>query len=282
VAQSSAERQQYSMEIRDAVVIVTGASSGLGEAAARLFTSQGAKVALAARSQPTLQRIAADLPGSLGVPVDLRDAAAIARMVAAVHKRYGRIDILINNAGQGMHGFMEHVDVAQYRLLMDLNLYAPLLTMQAVIPYMRQQGGGVILNISAPLAQMPVLPGLGAYAASKAALTIMTLTARAELAADHIHVGLLYPGMMATQMNAHLLPASTTQSVPAAWVAGGDLPPGAPQREAPEDVGRSVLEAIKGEDAEYYTEGFRRLAAWVRGVSSADEGEDATSGERRR
>jgi NAD(P)-dependent dehydrogenase (short-subunit alcohol dehydrogenase family) len=251
------------MEIRDAVVIITGASSGLGEATARLFASQGAQVALAARSQETLQRIADGLPRSVAVPVDLRDAQAIARMVAAVHEHYGRINVLINNAGQGMHGFLEQVEVAQYRLLMDLNLYAPLLTMQAVIPHMRQQGGGMILNISAPLGQMPVLPSLGAYGASKAALTIMTLTARAELAAERIRVGLLYPGMMATQMNAHLLPASTTRPVPTAWDAGGALPAGAPQREAPEVVARGVLEAIQREDAEYYTDGFRQLAAWT-------------------
>jgi NAD(P)-dependent dehydrogenase (short-subunit alcohol dehydrogenase family) len=258
------------MEIRDAVVIVTGASSGLGEAIARLFVSHGAKVALVARSHEALQRIAADLPGSLVVPVELRDAQAITGMVAAVHDHYGRIDALINNAGQGMHGFLEYVEVAQYRLLMDLNLYAPLLTMQAVIPHMRQQGGGVILNVSASLAEMPVVPSMGAYAASKAALTIMTLTARAELAAEHIRVGVLYPGMMATEMNAHLLPASTTQPVPVAWNSGGALPPGAPQRESPEVIARSVLEAIRREDAEFYTEGFKRLVAWTQGMSSAD------------
>jgi NAD(P)-dependent dehydrogenase (short-subunit alcohol dehydrogenase family) len=207
---------------------------------------------------------------SLAVPVDLRDAHVISQLVAAVHDHFGHIDVLINNAGQSMHGFLEYVEVAQYRLLMDLNLYAPLLTMQAVIPYMRQQGGGMILNISAPLRQMPVLPSLGAYAASKAALMIMTLTARAELAADHIRVGLLYPGMMATEMNAHLLPASTTQPVPVAWEAGGALPAGAPQREAPEVVARSVLVAIQREEAEYYTEGFRQLVAWMQGMSSAE------------
>jgi NAD(P)-dependent dehydrogenase (short-subunit alcohol dehydrogenase family) len=258
------------MEIRDAIVIVTGASSGLGEATARLLASQGAKVALTARSHATLQHLAADLPGSVAVPVDLRDPAAIVRMVAAVRDHYGHIDVLINNAGQGMHSLLEHIEVGQYRLLMDLNLYAPLLTMQAVIPYMLQQAGGVILNISAPLAQMPVLPSLGAYAASKAALTAMTLTARAELAADHIRVGLFYPGMMATKMNTRLLPASATQAAPVAWDAGGELPVGAPQREAPEVVARSVLDAIQREDAEYYTEGFRRLVAWVHGMTLAD------------
>jgi NAD(P)-dependent dehydrogenase (short-subunit alcohol dehydrogenase family) len=258
------------MEIRDAVVIITGASSGLGEATTRLLASRGAQVALVARSRERLQRIAASLPRSLDVHTDLRDPAAIARMVATVHDHYGRIDVLINNAGQGMHGFLEYVEVAQYRLLMDLNLYAPLLTMQAVTPHMRAQGGGVILNVSAPLGEMPALPSLGAYAASKAALTIMTLTARAELAADQIRVGLLYPGMMATEMNAHLLPASTTQPVPVAWEAGGALPVGAPQPDDPAAVAHSVLEAIQREDAEYSTVGFKQLAAWTRGATSAD------------
>ncbi len=259
------------MEIRDAVVIVTGASAGLGEATARLFAHQGAKVALTARSNDKLQEVAAELPGSLATLVDLRDQAAIARMVADVYQHYGRIDAVINNAGQGMHGFLEYVEVAQYRLLMDLNLYGPLLMMQAVIPIMRQQGGGMILNISAPLGQMPFLPSLGAYATTKAALTVMSLTAREELAADHIRVGVVYPGMMATDMNAHLLPASTVQPVAVAWEAGGDLPPGAPQPEAPAVVAGSILEAFQQEDAERYTTGFMRLVAWTKGTFAPHE-----------
>ena len=166
------------MEIRDAVVIVTGASEGLGEASARLFTSQGARVALAARSHDKLNQMAKELSGSFAIPVDLRDSAAIAQMVAAVRDHYGRIDLLINNAAQAMHGFLEQVELAQYRSLMDLNLFAPLLTMQAVIPIMRKQGGGMILNVSAPLARMPFIPSLGAYGSTKAALTLITLTAR--------------------------------------------------------------------------------------------------------
>lgn len=162
-----------------------------------------------------------------------------------------------------MHGFLEHVELAQFRRLMDLNLYGPLLTMQAVIPIMRQQGGGVILNVSAPLAQMPSIPSLGAYASTKAALTLITLTARAELAADHIRVGVIYPGMMATEMHRHLLPASTVQSAPVAWEAGRELPAGAPQREAPEAVAEKILEAAQQELAEQYTTGFLQLAAWM-------------------
>jgi NAD(P)-dependent dehydrogenase (short-subunit alcohol dehydrogenase family) len=254
------------MNIRGAVVIVTGASMGLGEATARLLAKQGAKVALAARSRETLEALAAELPEACAVPVDIRDHEAVSGMVAAVYERYGRIDALINNAGQGMHGFLEQVEIAQYRLLMEINLYAPLLMMQAVIPVMRRQGSGLILNVSAPLDGMPFLPGLGAYASTKAALTVMTLTARAELAADSIGVGAVYPGMMATTMNAHLLPPSTVGPVTAAWEAGDELPPGAPRPQSPEIVAGDLLIALEREEPEYFTQGFRQLATWVSGM----------------
>ena len=126
----------------------------------------------------------------------------------------------------------------------------------------------MILNVSAPLARMPSLPSLGAYASTKAALTLITLTARAELAAENIRVGVIYPGMMATQMHRHLLPASTMQPVAVAWEAGGDLPAEAPQREAPEAVANKILEAVQQEMAEQYTDGFLKLAAWVSAPSS--------------
>jgi NAD(P)-dependent dehydrogenase (short-subunit alcohol dehydrogenase family) len=151
---------------------------------------------------------------------------------------------------------------------MEINLYGHLLMMQAVIPIMRRQGRGLILNVSAPLGRMPFLPSLGAYASTKAALTVMTLTARAELAADAIRVGAVYPGMMATSMNDHLLQASTVAPVTTAWEAGGDLPPGAPRPDAPEIVAGDLLKAFETEEPEYFTEGFLRLAAWVKGMEA--------------
>jgi len=237
------------MEIRDSVVIVTGASSGLGEALARLFAAQGAKVALVARSAAPLARLAASLPGALAAPTDLRDAAAIGRMVTQVQEHYGRIDLLINNAGQGMAGPLEHVDLAQYRQLMDLNLYAPLLTMQAVIPIMRAQGGGLILNISSGTTQIALhIPGLGAYSSTKYALNAISLTAQAELAADNIRVGTIYPGMMSTAFGAHMLGAAP------AWLGGGpggavSLPAGAPLPVPPAAVAATILDAVRDEPA---------------------------------
>ena len=256
------------MDIRNAVVLITGASAGLGEATARLFARHGAKVALAARSADKLNRLASELQGSLAIPVDLRDQRAIASMVDTVHAHYGRVDLLINNAGQGMYGLLEQVEVEQYRKLMDLNVYAPLLAMQAVIPIMRTQGGGMILNISTPLAQMPIIPGLGAYGATKAANSVLTHTARAELAAQNIRVGAIYPGMMATEANRHRLAPSTAQPAQGAEAAYGP-PPGAPVPEAPEAVAAKILEAAQLELAEQYTESFKQLVAWVSSAAGA-------------
>ncbi|MGI8913861.1 MAG: SDR family oxidoreductase, partial [Chloroflexota bacterium] len=225
---------------------------GLGEATARLLAGEGARVALVARSADTLARLTAELPDSLALPTDLRDAAAIIRMVAAVHAHFGRIDVLINNAGQAMHGPIERVDLAQYRRLLDLNLYAPLLAMQAVIPIMREQAGGMILNVSSLLTTLKMyLPGLGAYEATKHALNVITLTARAELAADNIRVGLIYPGMMATEFGAHALAAS---SEPRGGAGQGPMriPAGAPLPDVPEAVAAKILEVIKTAAAEQF------------------------------
>jgi NAD(P)-dependent dehydrogenase (short-subunit alcohol dehydrogenase family) len=173
-------------------------------------------------------------------------------MVAVVHGHYGRIDLLINNAGQGMHGRMEHIEVAQYRHLIDLNLYGPLLAMQAVIPIMRAQGGGMILSISTLLTKTPFpIPGLGAYASTKAALETIMRTARAELAQNNIRVGIVYPGRMSTDFGMHVLPASTSSVSDA---EPGGLPPGAPDSEPPEVTATRLLETIRDEAAEFYTD----------------------------
>lgn len=244
------------MEIRETVVIITGASAGLGEAAARLFAREGARVALAARSADKLNRLADELPGSLAIPTDLRDAAAIARMVAETHAYYGRIDLLLNNAGQGMNGPMEYVTADQFRQLMDLNLYAPLQAMQAVIPCMRRQGGGLILTISTPLTKLPMyLPGLGAYTATKAALNVIMQTARIELAADNIRVGVVYPGMLATDFGAHALVAGPAQSGGTAGAPRG-YQAGAPPSERPDSVAAMLLAAVQQEPAEQYASAF--------------------------
>src|SRR5205823_8513223 len=132
------------------------------------------------------------LLGSLPVPTDMRDNAAVQRLVDNVHEHYGRIDILVNNAGQGMHVPIEQADLDQYRSILELNVVSVLGAMQAVIPIMRRQGGGIIINVSSGTSKM-VLPGVGPYSSTKYALNALTLTARLELAEDNIRVGVVYP-----------------------------------------------------------------------------------------
>jgi NADP-dependent 3-hydroxy acid dehydrogenase YdfG len=245
------------MEIREKVVIITGASEGLGAATARVFAAHGARIALVARSAERLSRLAAELPGSLAVPTDMRDAPAVARMAAAVHAHYGRVDLLVNNAGQGMHGYVEHVARADYRSLMELNVYGPLAAMQAVIPIMRAQHdpGGLILNVSTLLTKTPFpIPGLGAYTSTKAALEAIMRAARAELGADNIRVCLVYPGRMNTDFGAHVLHASPPASHAQAAPEPGGLPPGAPPAEPPAVTATRLVDAVRDEPEEFYVD----------------------------
>ncbi len=140
------------MDIQEKVVIITGASEGIGLATARLFAEAGAKVALAARSAETLYTIVNELHAqhreALAVPTDMRNKDAIEALVDSVFQQYGRIDILINNAGQAARGHVADVDIDQFRQIFELNVLGPVEAMQAVIPKMRQNGGGLIINVS--------------------------------------------------------------------------------------------------------------------------------------
>jgi len=167
------------MELNGAVVIVTGASSGIGAATARLAAGRGAKVVLAARRSDRIKDLANDLPDSLAVPTDLRDPAQVVGLVDATLDRFGRVDVLVNNAGQGLHVPIEHVRLDDLLAITQLNFYAPLLAMQAVIPADAQTGGGAIVNVSSMTSRM-VLPGVGGYSATKAALNMLSQVARRE------------------------------------------------------------------------------------------------------
>ena len=191
------------MELDGAVVIVTGASSGIGAATARLAAARGAKVVLAARRADRIKDLADDLPDALAVPTDLRDPAQIVSLVEATLNRFGCVNVLVNNAGQGLHVPLEQVRLDDLRAITELNVYAPLLAMQAVIPPMRRQGAGVIVNVSSMTSRM-VLPGVGGYSASKAALNMISQVARRELAPDGIVVSIVYPSVTATEFHESL------------------------------------------------------------------------------
>lgn len=185
------------MKIKDSVVIVTGASMGIGEAVAKRLGAEGAKVVLAARTEDKLREVAAAIPGSLIVRADMRKVEDIKSLVQKTIDTFGRVDILINNAGQGMRALVETVDIDDYRSILELNVIGPLIAMQEVIPVMRAQGGGMILNISSLVSKM-YFPELAAYSSTKYALNSISLTARQELEKDHIVVSVFHPKMTAT------------------------------------------------------------------------------------
>lgn len=234
------------MDIAGKVVLLTGASEGIGRATAQLLAQQGANVALAARSATTLQQLAAELPGAYAIPTDMRDETAVQAMVEHVYQHYGRIDVLVNNAGQGMHVPVEKASIEQYKTVFQLNIVGVLSAMQAVIPLMRRQGGGVIINISSGTTKM-VIPNVGPYASTKAALNTLTLTARLEMAHDNIRIGLVYPGITATDFIKNAASVQTNNERQQIM-----------QIESPEQVAEKIAEAIRTEAAEVYADSLMR------------------------
>jgi short-subunit dehydrogenase len=190
------------MKIKDSVVIVTGASAGIGLATARVLAERGAKVVLAARSADKLAKLEKEIPGSFAVATDMLKPADIANLVVKTQEKFGRIDILINNAGQGLASNVEAINIDDYKAVMDLNVFSVVRAMQAVIPVMRAKGKGLILNISSMVSKN-YFPGLAAYSSTKYALNAISLTARAELEKDAIVVGVFHPKMTATDFGAN-------------------------------------------------------------------------------
>lgn len=187
------------MEIRDAVVVVTGASSGIGEATARAAVQSGARVVLLARRKDRIDALASELGDrALAIACDVTRPGLVEEAVDAAIGKFGRIDALVNNAGQGLHATIEDIGVDDFRELLDLNTVAPLVTMQAVIPHMREQGAGSIVNVSSG-ASLATYPGSAAYTSSKAALNMLSSVARLELGEAGIVVSIMHPSITATE-----------------------------------------------------------------------------------
>lgn len=229
------------MQIEKGVFIVTGASSGIGLSTAEALAEKGAKVALLARSKAALEELARRLPESLAVPVDMTDFSGVREAVRTVHAHYGRVDGLVNNAGRSYAATVEEIDPAVFDEIFHLNVLGPIVAMQAVIPLMRAQGGGSIVNVNSGTAFMAI-PAYGVYSSSKRALLGFSLTARAELAKDAIVVGEVYPFITATNFGKNRM-GSPAGGRPASNYAEGD---------SPEFVAGLILQAISEGGAQYF------------------------------
>lgn len=184
------------MQVEGAVVVITGASSGIGAATAEAASRAGARVALLARRHDRLAALAGELGAehgrALAIRCDVTDHDQVRAALQQVVDTFGRIDVVVNNAGQGLQATVEGVDLADARAVLELNVLAPLSVMQAAVPLLRAGGGGTIVNISSGTT-LAAVPGTGPYAASKHALEKLSAVARAELAEDAITVSCVLP-----------------------------------------------------------------------------------------
>jgi NAD(P)-dependent dehydrogenase (short-subunit alcohol dehydrogenase family) len=188
-------------QLQGKVVVITGASRGIGAATARVFSASGAKVVLLAQSGDLLAKLAAELGAdALALPCDVADATSVAGAVAGVMARWGRVDVLINNAGviQPIARIAD-ADAAAWGRAIDINLKGVFHGMQAVIPILRAQGGGTILTVSSGAAHAP-LEGWSAYCAAKAGAAMLTRAAHLEEAGHGLRIMALSPGTVATDM----------------------------------------------------------------------------------
>lgn len=237
------------MEIQGKIVIVTGASAGIGLATAQRFAEEGAKVVLAARSKDKLNQLAEELRAggyeALVVPTDMTVRSQVERMIDETVKAYGGVDILVNNAGQALAGTVADVSEDYFRQIIDLNIFGPLYAMQAVIPVMRKSGGGLILNVSSMVSKMSI-PGLSTYAATKSALNKLSETAKVELERDNIRVITVYPRMTATDFGKNSLGHRETRQRQRSVENV--------QIDTPEFVAEKILQAVIEEPDEQYME----------------------------
>jgi hypothetical protein len=180
-------------------VVITGASSGIGEACARKFVKQGARVVLAARSEEPLAKLAAELGGGVAcaVPTDISDISACKHLLQEAVSRFGSIDVLVNNAGHNRRGPFEHIPVEDILQILDVNLRAPLVLTRLALPTMRSQGSGTVVNVASLAGRFP-LDHEATYSATKFALRVFSFAVAEELRNTNIRISVVSPGPVET------------------------------------------------------------------------------------
>jgi NAD(P)-dependent dehydrogenase (short-subunit alcohol dehydrogenase family) len=224
------------------VVVVTGASSGIGAVLAEQLGARGTRVVLVARREDRLRAIAAGIGERASVCVaDVTKRTEVERVVDHCLSQLGGLDVWVNNAGRGITRLVSELSDADFDEMMLVNVKSALYGMQAVLPHFRSQGRGHIINVSSMLGRIPMAPVRSAYAAAKHALNSLTANMRMELAAfPDIHVTAVHPGVVATDFGLHAL-------------HGGLDSRNLPGAQKPEEVAALIVETIEQPRADVYT-----------------------------
>ena len=246
--------------LQGAVVAVTGASSGIGRECALAFAREGARVALCARRMDRLEEVAEAVRAMGGeawvMGADVADPQQVSSFVAGTVSRFGRLDVLVNNAGYGVRGRVEDTPLAAYRHLMEVNYIGTVAGCQAALPVMRRQKSGVIVNVSSIVGHR-ALPTGGAYAATKAAQISLTEALRAELKGTGVFACSVHPIGTTTEFGEVADRESGTKSL------GG---PVGPQQSALE-VARAIVRCAKRPRPEVYPYRASRLLVGLNAVA---------------
>jgi short-subunit dehydrogenase len=243
----------------DKVIIVTGASSGIGRAIAIALAAERSKLALVARRERLLVSLKDEVQSKGGtaivLPIDLSRPDNVKKMIRATQDQFGRIDVLINNAGFGFYGSVENTPPDVAREIFDLNFDAPFLASQLAIPIMRAQGSGHIINISS-VAGRRGLPLSGIYSATKFALNGISEALRVELQGTGIHVSIINPAATESEFGESIRHGDVREK----FKAIGRV-------QTAEEVARSVVQCIRLPKAEVYPYGLSRALVWANAIA---------------
>jgi len=233
------------------IVVITGASSGIGAALGELLASQGHDVVLVARRQAALDEVAARCGGRAHVQVaDVTDRAQVRRVVDETLARLGRIDVWVNNAGQGITRNPSELTDEDLDAVMRANVHSALYGVQAVLPHFKMRGDGHVINISSLLGRVPFATIRSAYSAAKHFLNAMTAMLRAEVQETHpgIQISLVSPGIVQTEFGLHAL-------------HGGPDSRSFPDAQSAEQVAAVIARVIETRQPDVYTRPAAQMIA---------------------
>ena len=231
-----------------AVVVITGASSGIGAALSRRLGRRGFRLVLGARRPDALRAVAAEAGDATPVVVDVTRRADVERLRDEALAQFGGIDVWVNNAGRGINAPVLELTDEQFDEMMAVNVKSALYGMQAIVPYFQKRGRGHLINVSSFLSRVPLATYRSAYNAAKSALNALTANLRMDLRREYpeIHVSLVMPGMVTTEFARNALGGTPAVT----WASR----PGGPPIQNADDVAAAIESLIASPREELYTQ----------------------------